>query len=135
MTSPITTLVGTGKLRDDMDTLNENAVRRLAWSVETLTDATALTAEQGSTLFRLDSTTNSCDVTLPDDADLYVGWRARFVLVEASNGGDVAPDSGNLNGLDGGPVSHKALTDVWTQLEVVWTGDEWLVAHFFEPAP
>lgn len=135
MTSPITTLVGSSKLRDDMDTLNTNFARRLAWNVETLYEQLGLTPEQGGTLFRLDSSVSLCDITLPANADLHVGWTVAFVLVDATTGGDVATDSGSILGLNGGLVGNKALTVLGEYLELVWSGSEWVAVRYFAPTP
>lgn len=135
MTNPITTLVGSGKIRDDMDTLNTNFARRLAHAVVTLTNDAVLVAADGGTRYRLDGTTNAIDVTLPSSAGLHVGWTVAFVLVNAANAATVTPASGNVYGGNGGSAASVTLTAVWTQAEVEWTGTEWLLVRFFAPTP
>lgn len=133
MTNPIDSLPNS--VSSSRNTIDQNFSRRLAWSVETLDDVATLTADQGCTLFRLDSTTNACAVALPAEAYLHVGWTVAFVLVEASNGGDVTPDAAQILGLDGGLASHKALSVVGEYLELVWTGDEFMVVRYYSPTP
>jgi hypothetical protein len=135
MATPITTLAYTDSGSTIVDSANQNFSRRHAWDVVTLTDTYDVLAADEGTLFRLDSSTNAITLTMPDSADIYVGWTVRAVLVESSNGADVYPDTGDLYGLDGGAAGHKVMTNAWTQIEVAWTGGEWLVTYFYVPAP